>query len=79
MSAQPATGLWSSNGWGCKCYVETLSERALERLGKAGPDAAPALEERTVGARGPSPRTERVPKGNDPGWAYASGQSAAGG
>ena len=66
------------NGWGCKCYFETLAERDLERLGKSGPDAAPPIVTRevTVGARGPNPRTVRVPEGIDPGWAYAPGQSA---
>ena len=33
----------------------------------------------TVGANGPSPRTVEVPEGIDPGWAYAPGQSVAGG
>ena len=66
------------NGWGCKCYFETLAERDLKRLGKSGPDAAPPIVTRevTVGVRGPNPRTVRVPEGIDPGWAYAPGQSA---
>ena len=65
------------NGWGCKCYVEALNARDLERLGKDGPDTAPAIRTRevTVGARGPSPRTVRVPDGIDPGFAYAPGAS----
>ena len=64
-------------GWGCKCYIETLAERDLKRLGKDGPDAAPAVRTRTVtvGAKGPSPRTVTVPVGIDPGWAYAPGKS----
>ena len=64
-------------GWGCKCYVEALSQRDLERLGKSGPDQAPALNMRTVtvGVNGPSPRVVEVPEGIDPGWAYAPGQS----
>ena len=72
---------WSThyppNGWGCKCYIETLAPRDLKRLGKDGPDAAPAVRNRTVtvGAKGPSPRTVTVPEGIDPGWAYAPGQS----
>ena len=66
------------NGWGCKCYVEALNARDLERLGKKGPDKAPAIRTRTVtvGATGPSPRTVEVPEGIDPGFAYAPGQSA---
>ena len=63
------------NGWGCKCYVEALNARDLERLGKSGPDKAPALNMRTVtvGKTGPSPRTVEVPEGIDPGFAYAPG------
>ena len=71
---------YGPNGWGCKCYVEALSPRDLERLGKSGPDKAPTVNMRTVtvGANGPSPRTVEVPEGIDPGWAYAPGQSIAG-
>lgn len=67
------------NGWGCKCYIEALNDRDLKRLGKSGPDQAPAVRTRevTVGVRGPNPRTVRVPEGIDPGWAYAPGQSVA--
>ena len=63
------------NGWGCKCYVETLSERDLKDLGKTGPDKAPKVTQRevTVGTRGPNPRTVNVPDGIAPGFAYAPG------
>lgn len=65
------------NGWGCKCRMFALSQADLERMGKSGPDKAPPIEweTRRVGVRGPSPRTVRVPKGIDPGWAYAPGES----
>ncbi len=65
------------NGWGCKCFVETLDDASLERLGKSGPDQAPEIRTRTVtvGVNGPSPRTVAVPQGIDPGWAYAPGRS----
>lgn len=65
------------NGWGCKCYVEALGPRDLRRLGLDGPMQAPPVKYRkvTVGTRGPSPRTVRVPVGIDPGWGYAPGQS----
>ena len=69
---------WSThlppNGWGCKCYVETLDADDMERLGKEGPDAAPATRTRrvTVG-RGAARRTVEVPEGIDPGFAYAPG------
>lgn len=68
------------NGWGCECSVRALSERDLKRLGKDGPDTAPPIEweEKTVGIRGPNPRTVRVPQGIDPGWAYNVGKSATG-
>lgn len=75
---------WSThfppNGWGCKCRVETLSDRNLKALGKDGPDAAPPveLEERTVGVRGPNPRTVKVPKGIDPGFGFNVGEAAYG-
>ena len=67
------------NGWGCRCFVETLDDASLERLGKTGPDQAPEIRTRTVtvGVNGPSPRTVAVPEGIDPGWAYAPGQSVA--
>ncbi len=65
------------NGWGCKCFVETLDDAGLERLGKSGPDQAPEIRTRTVtvGVNGPSPRTVAVPQGIDPGWAYAPGRT----
>lgn len=75
--------IWSiifpPNGWGCRCYVEGVSHRRLEQLGKTGPDPAPQLNFRsvTVGTRGPSPRTVLVPDGVDPGFAYAPGASVA--
>lgn len=54
-----------------------MSKRDLAKLGKGGPDEPPPIEweERSVGQLGPSPRTVRVPKGIDPGWGYAPGES----
>ena len=67
------------NGWGCKCTVYAESDRTLRKLGKPGPDSAPPVEyeTKTVGTRGPSPRTVSVPKGIDPGWDYAPGRTVA--
>jgi hypothetical protein len=75
---------WSThfppNGWGCKCFTETLSDRDLKRLGRNGPDQAPPVQWRevTVGEKGPNPRTVRVPEGIDPGWGYNPGEAAWG-
>lgn len=66
------------NAWGCQCSVRALSERDLVRMGKAGPDTAPAIvrEQRTIGQRSPQgPRTVTVPVGIDPGFEYTPGQS----
>ncbi len=64
------------NGWGCHCTARGLWQRDLEKLGKTGPDQAPAvnLVERTIGQRSiDGPRTVRVPEGIDPGFEYAPG------
>lgn len=64
------------NGWGCKCKVRGRWERDLERMGKTGPDQAPAIawETREIGQRSINgPRRVRVPEGIDPGFEYAPG------
>ena len=74
----PAWGyLFPLNGWGCKCYIEALSDDDLGRLGKDGGDRSPALNMRTmtVGS-GSGTRTVTVPAGVGPGFAYAPGGSA---
>ena len=66
------------NGWGCKCSVRGLWARDLKRLGKEGPDEAPAvrLVEREVGQNSPNgPRVVLVPEGIDPGFAYTPGRA----
>ena len=67
-----------ANGWGCNCYLESLSARDLERLGKTGPDRAPPVKMRqvTVG-RGAAARIVEAPEGVDPGFGYAPGREAA--
>ena len=71
---------WSpQNGWGCKCKKFMVSKEEAERLGYQVREKSPPIEweEKTVGARGPTPRTVRVPKGIDPGFAYRPGASTA--
>ena len=66
------------NGWGCRCFVETLSERDLKRLG-IEPETGDAMPysgtvEQVI------PRTGEVielPEGVDRGWDYAPGASVA--
>jgi SPP1 gp7 family putative phage head morphogenesis protein len=57
------------NGWGCRCYVETLAARDLERLG-IDPDSLQAPEVII------DPKTGD-PIGIDKGWGYAPGANAA--
>lgn len=68
-----------ANGWGCQCYVEGLTERDMQKLGRTGPDTAPPLnlQDVTVGIRSPNgPRIVRTPEGVDPGFGYAPGRAA---
>lgn len=64
---------WSThyppNGFGCRCFVETLSERDLKRLG-IEPTTGPVMP-----YAGTDPRTG-LPLGVDKGWDYAPGASA---
>jgi hypothetical protein len=66
------------NGWGCQCTVEALNARDLKRMGKDGPDTAPAIDmqQLVVGKNGPHPRVVETPAGVDPGFGYAPGRSA---
>lgn len=52
------------NGWGCQCFVESLAQRDLDRLGKAGPDDAPTDAGSTEGV--------------GEGWRYNVGEAAWG-
>jgi hypothetical protein len=65
------------NGWGCKCRKLMVSGADVERMGLQVADKAPPVvwEEKIVGAKGPSPRVVRVPKGIDPGFEYRPGAS----
>lgn len=76
----PAAHAWFSthyppNGLGCKCRIEALNQRDLERLGKSAPDAAP--DDGTYEHTTPDGRTVTLPRGVQYGWDYAPGRSAA--
>lgn len=74
----PWWDIWSpQNGWGCTCKKFTLSPRDVERMGLKVRDHAPPMqwEDVTIGVRGPSPRTVRVPRGIDPGFEHRPGAS----
>lgn len=62
------------NGWNCRCTVQSLNERDLERYGLSVSPAAPPIEmvERVI-RTADGPRTVLVPKGIDPGFAYRPG------
>lgn len=66
------------NAWGCQCSVRALGDDDLMRMGKSGPDQAPAvvMETRIIGQRSPDgPRTVEVPQGIDPGFEYTPGKA----
>lgn len=69
--------IFPSNGWGCQCFVEALSDRDMKRMGlKPSPPLELEWVEVTVGKRSPGgPRVVRTPSGIDPGFAYAPGKS----
>jgi len=64
------------NGWGCRCTVQSLSRRDMARRGYqvTSPAPKPQLVERSVNTPD-GQRTEMVPAGIDPGWAYNVGQA----
>lgn len=69
----PFWEVWSPpNGWGCSCRKLMVGDQDLQRLGLTVAEQAPEIPmvERTVGVRGPSPRTVAVPEGIDPGFEY---------
>jgi SPP1 gp7 family putative phage head morphogenesis protein len=62
------------NGWNCRCSVQSLNERDLDRYGLTVAAEAPPTEmvERTI-RTADGPQTVLVPKGIDPGFAYRPG------
>jgi SPP1 gp7 family putative phage head morphogenesis protein len=67
------------NGWNCRCSVQQLSRRDVERLGLKVADRAPPIEmvQRRVNT-GDGPHFIQVPKGIDPGFAYNVGEAGFG-
>ena len=59
------------NGWKSSCGVEALSQEDLQRLGKAGPDQAPAMVRR-IEKRRDGQQVELV-EGIEYGWDYQPG------
>ena len=60
------------NGWGCKCWVESMSRREVERAGGAGEAPPTNWRSERVGS-GPSTRIVEVADGVDAGFSYAPG------
>lgn len=80
----PADDPWWSthfppNGWNCRCTVQQLSERDMERFGYEPSDQAPPveMEQRTVNTPEGKVPIE-VPRGIDSGFSYNVGESAWG-
>lgn len=70
--------MYPPNGWNCRCTVQSLNARDLERYGyEVG--SAPEIEEEARQINTPDGQvTITVPKGVDPGFAYNPGQAAWG-
>jgi len=67
------------NGWSCRCTVQSLSRRDLDRFGYQVADQAPAvlMEDRPVNTPA-GPATVAVPQGIDTGFGYNVGHAAWG-
>ncbi|MGE0256938.1 MAG: PBECR2 nuclease fold domain-containing protein [Alphaproteobacteria bacterium] len=75
----PADDAWwrthyPPNGWNCRCIVQQLSDRDLERFGYAPSAAAPPGGSRSWTNKRTGERM-RVPAGIDPGFGYNVGRS----
>ncbi len=70
---------YPSNGWGCRCIVQQLSQDDLERYGYRISDEAPPMRMETRTINTPDgPVSIQVPSGIDPGWSYNVGEAAFG-
>lgn len=70
--------VWGTpNGWGCRCTLQSLSQRDVDRLVAAGEELFFEPPEDTfrnfVNRR--TGEVSRVPDGIDPGWGYNPGQA----
>lgn len=66
------------NGWGCRCTIQQLGPRDLERLGYEVSPQAPDAEARPREWTNPrTGATVTVPPGIDPGWGYNPGRAGA--
>lgn len=76
MTLRADDGWWQThhppNGWGCGCYTRPVSGRGLQRMGKAGADAAPPVTFREW-TNPHSGQVMLVPDGVDPGFGYNPG------
>lgn len=64
---------YTPNGWGCGCWIASVSESGLRRQGKSGPDEAPVIQYRDW----TNPKTgevHQVPTDIDPGFDYNPGK-----
>lgn len=74
---------WSThyppNGWNCRCTVQQLSARDMERFGYTESGSAPPSPTETRTVNTPSgPVAVEVPEGIDPGWSYNVGEASVG-
>lgn len=71
-------GWWEThtppNGWGCKCKMQQLSARDLERYGYAVDDEAPPID-LIAWKNDRTGETSMIPKGIDPGFALNPGKA----
>lgn len=63
------------NGWNCRCTVQQLSDRDLERFGFTPSDQSPPSPTKTWRNRRTGEVVD-VPEGIDPGWGYNPGKAA---
>jgi SPP1 gp7 family putative phage head morphogenesis protein len=68
------------NGWGCRCYVQNLSQKMLDRLKEKENVTMEAPDDGAHEWKNPETGEIRsIPSGIDPGWDYNPGQAAWGG